>query len=198
MDPRQESDIARGLRQGKAEAWLALYDAYAERIWQYVAWLMGQDSADVADVVQETFMAAARTARRMDDFEGSLWHWLYGIMRNHVALHYRRQARQDRLKQAGDWLAAGKPEVIRWLQNREPLPTEALEAAELKTTIQEALLAIPSDYENLLTSKYLNGDSVEQIAVEANCTVTAVRSKLARARKAFREAFVKDEADYSF
>jgi len=62
MDEQHEREIARGLREGEADAWRALYDAYAERVWRVVAHLMGANSADVADVVQETFLAAARSA----------------------------------------------------------------------------------------------------------------------------------------
>jgi RNA polymerase sigma-70 factor, ECF subfamily len=193
MDKQQEREIALGLRQGKTEAWQALYDAYARPVWQFVARMMGYGAADVADVVQETILAAARGARNYDDSQGSLKQWLFGIARNHVALHNRVRQRQDRIRQAGDWLFTRNRQVIRWLENRESQPGDALAAAELKTLVRAVLLEIPSDYEVLLTSKYIEGNSMEQIAAEENCTVTAVHSKLARARKAFREAFVKKQ-----
>src|SRR5437868_14526716 len=106
MDDQQECDIARGLRAGDAEAWRSLYDAYAARVWQAVARLMGPESADVADVVQETFLAAARSARTYDASRGSLWLWLWGIARRHVAIYYRKEKRHDRLRSAADWLTA--------------------------------------------------------------------------------------------
>ena len=43
MDEQQEREIARGLREGEAGAWRALYDAFAERVWKAVARLMGAD-----------------------------------------------------------------------------------------------------------------------------------------------------------
>src|SRR5438270_2532341 len=98
MDELQEQAVAQGLRAGKADAWRALYDAYAERVWRSVARLMGPGAADVADVVQETFMAAARAAPGYDAARGPLWLWLWGIARRHVALHYRKQQRHDRLR----------------------------------------------------------------------------------------------------
>ena len=79
LDETQERAMAQGLREGKAEAWQALYDAYAERVWRGVARLLGPRSADVADVVQETMMAAARSAASFDSARGSLWQWLWGI-----------------------------------------------------------------------------------------------------------------------
>src|SRR5437016_1418205 len=91
LDEQQERLLAQGLRAGKIEAWQALYDAYAERVWRAAARLLGPDCTDVADVVQETMMAAARSAAAFDPKRGSLWVWLSGIARNHVALHFRKQ-----------------------------------------------------------------------------------------------------------
>lgn len=191
MDDQQERDIARGLRAGDAGAWRSLYDAYAERVWRAVARLLGPESADVADVVQETFLAAARSARTYDADRGTLWLWLWGIARRHVALHYRRQGRQDRLRTAGEWLAAHDGPVRRGLHGGEATPPEVLEAAELSTLVRATLTELPADYETLLTAKYLDGASVEHIAGAVQSTAEAVRSKLARARSAFRQAFAK-------
>lgn len=188
MDTHQERQVVEGLRQGNADAWRALYETYAEQVWRAVARLMGPDAADVADVVQETFLAAARAAPSYDAERGTLWLWLCGIARNHVALHYRKQQRQDRLRQAGAWLASSNGAL---LQQRHDAPPELLEAAELATLVRVTLTELPEDYETLLTAKYLDGASVEHIAERASSTATAVRSKLARARSAFREAFGK-------
>ena len=62
----QMNRIAAGLRRGSRQAWSALYETYAERLWREVARLMGGNAADVADVVQEVFLAAARSAGKFD------------------------------------------------------------------------------------------------------------------------------------
>jgi RNA polymerase sigma-70 factor (ECF subfamily) len=64
-------------------------------------------------------------------------------------------------------------------------------AAELATLVRATLTGLSPEYESLLTDKYLDGVSVEEIASRGNSTSTAIRSKLARARRAFREAFAK-------
>ncbi len=191
MDDQQEHEIVRGLREGKADAWRALYDAFAEPVWRAVARLIGPRSADVADVVQETFLAAARSAHTFDPARGTLWPWLWGIARRHVALYYRKKARHDRLRAAHAWLAAGDGQLGRWLDGDATPPTAALEAAELADLVRAVLTELPDDYEALLTGKYLDGVSVEQLARRHGSTEVAVRSKLARARAAFREAFGK-------
>jgi RNA polymerase sigma-70 factor (ECF subfamily) len=64
-------------------------------------------------------------------------------------------------------------------------------SAETAELVRLTLTALPVDYETLLTAKYLDGESVETIAERERSTEAAVRSKLARARQAFREAYEK-------
>jgi RNA polymerase sigma-70 factor (ECF subfamily) len=196
MDAQQERVVIQGLRAGKTEAWQALYDAYAERVWRSVARLLGPQSADVADVVQETLLAAARSVATFDPGRGDLWHWLWGIARRQLALHYRKQGRHDRLRQAGSWLAASNGRLLRWLDGHEPAPPEALAAAELLTLVRATLTELPQDYETILTAKYLDGESVDVIARRERSSEAAVRSRLARARQAFRLAF-RRHAEYA-
>ena len=78
MDKDTEQEIAKGLQEGDRLAWLQLYETYAERVWQNVARLMGYDCQGVPDVMQETFLAASRSAKNFDPRRGSLWIWLWG------------------------------------------------------------------------------------------------------------------------
>ncbi|HEY7312596.1 MAG TPA: sigma-70 family RNA polymerase sigma factor, partial [Gemmataceae bacterium] len=177
--------VARGLREGDAEAWRALYDAYAERVWGAVARLMGPGSADVADVVQETFLAAARSAGSYDPWRGSLWLWLWGIARRHVALHYRKEKRHNRLRDECRNCAGP-------LSSAPPVSAlDSLADAELANLVRATLTELPSEYGTVLTARYLDGESVEHIAGQERSTVTAVRSRLARARQAFRQILLR-------
>jgi RNA polymerase sigma-70 factor, ECF subfamily len=188
MDESRDREIAAGLRKGNPDAWHALYDRYAKPIWQWVARSVGPHQADVADIVQETFFAAARSARHYDEGLGPLWAWLTGIARNHVALHFRKRRRHDPPRPSGNGSSIGCL-LSRWLERQEAEPGDALESAETAGQVRAALTALPRDYETLLVAKYVEGISVEQLAGSENSTAAAVRSKLARARQAFRSAF---------
>lgn len=195
MDDVQEREVARGLREGNADAWRALYDAYAERVWNAVARLMGANSADVADVVQETFLAAARSATTYDPWRGSLWLWLWGIARRHVALHYRKEKRHHRLlEECRRQNAAGRIKdktCLNFAQGISPSALDSLAAAELADLVRAILTELPSEYGSVLAARYLDGESVEHIAGQEHSTVTAVRSRLARARQALRQILLR-------
>ncbi len=139
--------------------------------------LLGPQSADVADVVQETMLAAARSARTFDPQRGSLGLWMAGIARNHAVLHLRKQDRRQRLMKA----AACNGQLLQWLEGKEPSPPTALAAAELAALVRAALGKVPADYALLLTARYLDGETVTQIALRERASEVAVRSRLARA-----------------
>jgi RNA polymerase sigma-70 factor (ECF subfamily) len=195
-DPEQ---LARGLQAGSAEAWHELYDAFAEAVWRCVARRVGPHAAEVADIVQETFLAAARSARTFDPARGSLWSWLCGIARRQAALHFRRK--QTRPVARGDGAVGnalrGVPDsaangtILDWLDGRAAEPADLLAAAETAAAVRQVLAELPLDYEMLLVGKYMDGLSLEELAEDDDSTAVAVSSKLARARRAFREAFEK-------
>jgi RNA polymerase sigma-70 factor, ECF subfamily len=192
MDQEQsEQQIARGLRDGQTDAWRALYDAYARQVWRVVARQMGPGAADVADVVQETFLAAARSARQYDPAKGSLWMWLCGIARRHVALHYRGQGRHERLREKARDMAALGRRTVCWLESPGPGQCDMLAERELAGLVRAVLTELPVDYETLLAAKYFDDLSVDELAGQEECSAVAIRSKLARARRAFRKAFRK-------
>src|SRR5262245_18786700 len=189
--------LARDLRGGSTAAWHALYDAYAEAVWRCVARRVGPHAAEVADIVQETFLAAARAARSYDAARGSPWVWLSGIARRQAALHYRR--RQTRPIGAGACGSRSEPQraadgarLADWLDDRADDPADLLQSAETAAAVRETLRSLPVEYELLLVGKYLDGLSLDELAEAEESTVDAVSSKLARARRAFRESFAQN------
>jgi RNA polymerase sigma-70 factor (ECF subfamily) len=191
MEQHQESEIADGLREGQTEAWHRLYDAHAEQVWRLVARAMEPGCADVGDVVQETLLAAAKSARQFDPSRGSLGSWLSGIARRQVALYYRRQQRSSNhptLRVVG--LAEEQEnDTVAPPSSRDPNPVDAMARAELAQCIRSILTQLPTEYELLLVAKYIDGATIEEIAVSENASQEAIRSKLARARRAFRRLF---------
>ena len=189
MDKQQEIEVACGLRERRTETWQTLYDTYAVDICDAVARLMGSYAADVADVVQETFLAAARSARHYDPGRGSLWSWLSGIARHHVALYFRKRRQRDPMARENNHVAG---QIRQWLDGEADTPSRALVSTELAELVRATLTKLPVHYETILSAKYFDEVSLQQIADERNCSVSAVCSRLARARRAFRRTWPKE------
>ncbi len=187
--------LARGLAAGSTGAWHQLYDAYSEAVWRCVARRVGSHRAAVADIVQETFLAAARGARTFDPARGSLWAWLSGIARRQAALHFRRKQTRPEADSVGNALRGVPRNATEDIPYKDqPEPAELLALAETAQAVRQVLGKLPVDYETLLVGKYMDGLSLDELAASEDATIDAVSSKLARARRAFREAYVRLES----
>ena len=170
-----ESVRERGLWQavlaGDEGAWRALYEASFEPLYGYVLWRCAglRDSTD--DIVQETWLVAVRRLRWFDPERGSFLTWLRGIAGNLVRNHFRKEKRRP-------VVPLGNIEV----------PVRAESSRDEAEAIAGALAALPEHYEMVLRAKYLEQNSVADIAAERGESVKAVESLLTRARQALREA----------
>ena len=191
MHTELDGQIADGLRQGNPDAWAALYRTHFDAVWRSVARLVGPNAADVADVVQETFLAAARSVGSFDRRRGSLQLWLCSIARSHAGNHWREKRRRQRVGEGGDLAADVAERLGQWLDGRAPTPPVALAAAEQAEIVRDVLAELPKDYSSLLVAKYCDNASAKEMARAEDTSAGAIRSKLARARRAFREIFTK-------
>jgi RNA polymerase sigma-70 factor, ECF subfamily len=142
----------------------------------------------VADVVQETFIEAARSAASFDQSRGALSSWLVGIAHHRVAAHWRQAARTARLQKLVEQRA---DEIRHWLDAAAPVgqPSERQELAEFAELVRATLAELPADYAALLTAKYVDDRELVALAADTGSSVDAVKSKLARARRDFRAKF---------
>ena len=182
LDEHDQSAVICGLQTGNREAWAALYDGYSVDVWRYVARLVGPEKTDVADVVQDTFLAAARSARSFDPRQGSLWGWLTGIAHHHVSVYWRQINKAARLQALAE---AHAGELHQWLAGSEA-DGLSFEQSELAELVRSVLAELPPDYAALLTAKYLEERSLDDMSRQGGQTVEALKSKLARARREFR------------
>ena len=177
-DGPTEQEIVRGLRHGDRVAWGTLCQRYGPRVWQYIARLVGSDEHAVADVLQETLLAVAKSGRGLAQ-ETKLWAWLARIGHNQAALYWRKQYQQRRTDLPGD-LAD---------QSLGGDPIGFLEQLETVSGVRRLLAEMDGDDVALLTAKYLDGLSVHEIVELCGGTTEGVRSRLARARRDFRERY---------
>jgi RNA polymerase sigma-70 factor (ECF subfamily) len=189
MGNQDESENLSVQNADKPDTWYALYDAHAEPVWRLVARLVGPSRSEVADIVQETFLAAARSFDQFDSSRGSPRAWLCGIARRQTAIHFRREQRQERLL-SGEGRAAGERQrIAAWLGGGQPCPPDVLARAETVDAVRVALMSLAEPHAAALVTRYMEGISVDQMAHEENCGAAAIRSRLARARRIFRRAF---------
>ena len=169
-DPRTEAHLRAGVRAGDPAAWdLLLTEAYG-RVERYVRWRCGGPGELADEVLQDTWLTAARTVRRFDPARGSFAGWVCGVAGNVV-----RNALRGRKRRA---------------RRERPLDTEpACDGPAADDAVAVALASLPPHYEQALRAKYLDGASVADVGVELGLGEAAAESLLARARQAFKAAY---------
>jgi len=109
--------------------------------------------------------------------------WLYRIATNTAIDHLRRKRRFT-------WLRVGRLAGT----GEDPLMPDQHSAVPERDQIRQILATLPAEQSTALLLHSLEGYSYKEIADIQNCSVTAVRSRLARARKAFRDKYATTEA----
>lgn len=180
-----DQQLAECLRLGERAAWLELYDRHAAALWRHVGRILAGDASATADVVQNTFLAAATSARSFDPSRGTAWMWLWGIGRRQALMHFRA-ARCRVASSRLDVSAAAE-----WLAGSGAAPQELLESAETARAVQAALAHLSDDDAFILAAAYMEGASMAGVAALLGKSVEATRSHAARARRNFREAFMR-------
>jgi RNA polymerase sigma-70 factor, ECF subfamily len=183
--PRHPLAAAAG---GDRDALARLYDEHVDGLYAFVFYRVGGDAALAEDVVQETFTQALRRQADYEPSRGSLATWLSTLSRNVIRDHLRAHRRGDELAGAWQQIDQSLGQIFAALA-QSPLPGEVLQRNETRDLVNMAIANLPETYRAALTRKYVEGESLDQIAAALGISAEAAKSLLARARRAFRETF---------
>jgi len=165
-----------------------LYEANVDGLYAFVFYRVGQDAALAEDVVQETFTRALDQLDRYDAGRGSVQSWLCTCSRNVIRDHLRAHRRASELAAMWERIDETLAQIFESLE-RAPLSDEVIERAETRDLVNMTIANLPEKYRTALEWKYIEGDSLETLAARLALSEVAVKSLLARARRAFRETF---------
>lgn len=187
VDGKRQSGGIEGWRGPKqvpaadaAVAFESIVTTYEAPISRYLYGMTG-DAELARDLTQETFLSAYRALPTTEIT--NLAGWLYRIATNHALSHFRRKrliswVPLSRLTDAGrDPSVAGHGEWV--------VTSAAIEAALAQLD--------PKDRACLLLKA--SGFSSDEIAEHLGCSPGAARTRLFRAREAFRQIYHRDDPD---
>ena len=161
-------------------AWDEFYRQHLREVYGFVFRLVQGDQPVAEDLFQEIWLQALDGIGQFDPRRGELRGWLFGIARRRVAFYWRQQMRRKGLP-GGERTADGTEEV-----DGAILPDRAVEQLEEESVVQASLLMLHPDCRRVLTAKYVEGLSVEQIASRIGKSSKAVESLLSRSRSKLR------------
>jgi RNA polymerase sigma-70 factor (ECF subfamily) len=183
-----EADITLAACQGSHEAFETLVLRYEPGIRRMI-YSLTHDQHLTQDLCQETFLAAYRALPRMREVELHLAPWLYRIALNQVRSEWRRRKHVI-------WVPFSPPQGSGETVYDEPgedyleCPEHFEERVGQRDLIQNVLSRLP---ESSVTCLLLDaqGFSYKEIAEIVQDSLSAVRSRLSRSRRAFQQLYAR-------
>jgi RNA polymerase sigma-70 factor (ECF subfamily) len=137
------------------------------------------------DACQEAFVKIYFNAKKFHKRPGvEFKSWAFKILMNCTLNHYRRIKRRAGQVEYDDRL-------LYLIEGVENSGESALEKLETKNLIESVLQKMPGDLSELLREHYLKDKPYEAITREKGITTSALKMKLFRARKSFKNILKK-------
>jgi RNA polymerase sigma-70 factor (ECF subfamily) len=169
--------LVRRTRAGDTRAFGILVERYMRRAYYAALGLVGS-SEDALDLSQEAFVRAFN-ARHTIDPDRPFYAWLYQIIRRLCFNHTRdRRTRRRGIAAAGDWLAEQASARTAGMR-----PDRALQRAEAKRRVAEALESLSDRDREVLVLKEFEGLRYREIAEILDIPIGTVMSRLYSARR---------------
>ncbi|GAB4401215.1 MAG: sigma-70 family RNA polymerase sigma factor [Anaerolineales bacterium] len=173
-----EQTLVQKAQKGDPEAFEALVNEHQQYIYN-LALRIVKDENEALDLAQETFV---RAWTALPNFKGQSQFrtWLYRIVTN---LCYNRLPTLRRsLNDLGDDVMEDIPET------HLDTPAQAFEDSETKQYLQDAIQSLDSNYQLLITLRYQNELSYDEIAATLNLPLGTVKTGIFRAKEQLRKS----------
>ncbi|MEM0925847.1 MAG: RNA polymerase sigma factor [Planctomycetota bacterium] len=172
-----------GTTESMDDAWVS---AIYPRLFR-TAWTMTGDPALAEDIVQESLVGAWN---RWNHFQGSGSReaWVLGILIRQTRKHFRTLSRVKRRLQA--YASVQAP-----TENQTDASETAVASEEWKRSIWAKVATLPRSQSEVVTLKYLDQLSHEEIAEAIGCPVGTVKSRLHHALKRLKQRFPQEIID---
>lgn len=174
----QERAWAIAARQGDEEAFAKLVEVYQRPVYNLAYRMLGS-SSEAEDAAQETFLRAYTRLHTYDPGR-KFSSWILSIGSHYCIDRLRRRR--------GKTVSLEEIMSERWLPDDASRPEQRSLDREREALIQCVLQEIAPQYREVLVLRYWHDCSYEDIAEITNTSVSAVKSRLHRARNALGEA----------
>ncbi|MBV8552473.1 MAG: RNA polymerase sigma factor [Acidobacteriaceae bacterium] len=179
-----ESALVARARAGDASAFSELVSHYDRRVFR-MAKQITQNDDDAEDVLQDTFLKAYT---HLDDFQGNskFYTWLVRIAVNEALMKLRKR-RSDRTVPLDEPIDTGEDEVVREVAVWDQNPEQTYSREELGQILDEAIQSLKPAYRTVFILRDIEEMSIEETAEALGLSISAIKSRLLRARLQLRE-----------
>ncbi len=167
LQPSDQALVDRFIARGDEEAFRLLFRRHTPRLYAMVLRLSGGRTDEAEDIVQVTWLRAARHLGRFE-WRSSLATWLTGI-----AINCAREARR---RPSREWAP---------VETLERLPAPLISAGD-RLDLERAIATLPDGYREVLVLHDVEGMTHEEIASALGIAAGTSKSQLFHARRTLR------------
>jgi len=171
-----DAQIVALARESHAEAFELLYATFKGRLYTFLLRMVG-DPEMADDLTHDVFAKVLKLLPTLTN-DHKVLPWLYRVANNAAIDHLRRRSRFSWLRIGS---LSGTFEEPRAADDQGRIPEQA--------HVQAVLRTLPPENAAALLLHALEGYSYKEIAQIQGVSMTAVRSRIARARSAFKERY---------
>jgi RNA polymerase sigma-70 factor (ECF subfamily) len=165
---RTPEQLIRDARSGNEDALLQLFDEHHLPLFRF-AWRRTGSTADAEDIVQECFLTVLNPNCGFDPKRTAIRTYLFGAVRNQSLKRLRH--RQD----------------VAWQTANDHTPEKEVLRSEVAEAVASAIAQLPDTQREILLLAHYEQMSLAEIAEITQLEITAVKSRLQRARASLRE-----------
>jgi RNA polymerase sigma-70 factor, ECF subfamily len=166
----QDRHLIEEFQAGDEFAFVSLYNRYKGPIYAFCYKMMG-DREQARDVMQETFLRVYENRDRLTSTK-AFKSWIFTIARNQCLNQIRKDRREVPLTDEGE-IASLKTDS----------PASRLEKSERIALVTRHINALKPDYKEVIVLREYQNMSYEEIAAVTRSTISAVKSRLFKARR---------------
>jgi RNA polymerase sigma-70 factor (ECF subfamily) len=180
--PASDEMLVKQFLRGDATAYAELVTRYTAPIYN-LAFRLTDDSAEAENIAQETFLRAyIALPRSRTDL--AFKPWLFQIAVNLC----RDLARKKHPAAFSELESEAEPAPEESVEDESPLPLDQIEERELQQALVRAVTALPEIYRAVVTLRYTEELSYEDMAAVLKLPVNTVRTHLFRAKSLLRKS----------
>ena len=182
-----DSDVMRRIADGDKEAFKELVNRYKDQVFRLCIKFTG-NKEDSEDLTQEIFFLVYKNAHTFK-FKSSVFTWLYRIVLN-TSRNFERKKRWNKYFGAVEFNELNIDRTAYANSERET-PDEKYQRTEKIILIDKAINTLPFNQKTAFVLHHVEGLSYDKIADVMNCSISAVESRIHRAKINLQKKLIK-------
>jgi RNA polymerase sigma-70 factor (ECF subfamily) len=181
-----DTHLASQVAQGDREAFIALYDRHAQRVFALALRMLGEQMA-AEEVTQDTFIKLWTRANTFSAKKGNLLTWLLSITRRTALDRIRLENRRPEFSNPTD------PEDT-WRYS--PDPSSQTDEARWRS-LHFTLLELPPEQRQTIELAYYHGMSQRQIATFLDIPLGTIKTRIRLGMEKLRQIWLTEKSNSS-